>query len=388
MKWEKRKLSEIATTSSGGTPSRSKQEYWNGNIPWIKSGQLKDGYILECDEFITEIGLKNSSASLVKSNTLLLALYGATAGKLAFSNVDAATNQAVCAIITNEKIVNKRYLFYYLLSIRSKILNDASGGAQPNISQAYVKNINVPLPPLHIQEQIADTLDKADALRRKDQELLSKYDELAQAIFYDMFGDPVRNEKGWDIKKLGISCDVGSSVRVFVDELVGDGVPFYRGAEIGKLATNQKVNPELFITNDHYSNLKKQGGVPQIGDLLLPSICSDGRIYEVIDDNPFYFKDGRVLWIKVNKKTYNSTFLRCLLKEVFLRNYSSIASGTTFAELKIFILKNLELIEPPLKQQIDFSSRLAILSSVFLKSNESASLSSNIFNRISTEYFS
>src|SRR5665213_594269 len=100
MSWEKVKLGDVAETSSGGTPSRSKNEYWsNGNIPWIKSGQLKDCVINEAEEFITNVALKNSSAKLYNEGTLLLALYGATAGKLGFLGINAATNQAICSII-------------------------------------------------------------------------------------------------------------------------------------------------------------------------------------------------------------------------------------------------------------------------------------------------
>lgn len=116
--------------------------------------------------------------------------------------------------------------------MRSKILNDATGGAQPNISQAYVKNIKVPLPPLHIQQQIADTLDKANALRRKDKELLEKYDELAQAVFYEMFGDPEKNEKNWEKVLFGsliksIRYGTGSPPKYSTE-----GIPFIRATNI------------------------------------------------------------------------------------------------------------------------------------------------------------
>ncbi len=100
MSWEIVKLGEIAETSSGGTPNRSVQKYWvDGSIPWIKSGQLKDCIIEDAEEFITDEGLKNSSAKFFEKGTLLLALYGATAGKLGFLGLDATTNQAICSII-------------------------------------------------------------------------------------------------------------------------------------------------------------------------------------------------------------------------------------------------------------------------------------------------
>ena len=104
--WGMFKIGDIALTTSGGTPNRSVKEYWGGNIPWLKSGELNDGFITRCEEFITDAGLKYSSAKIFKKDSLLLALYGATAGKLGFLGFDSTTNQAVCCITPNEKLVD------------------------------------------------------------------------------------------------------------------------------------------------------------------------------------------------------------------------------------------------------------------------------------------
>ncbi|MGN6364499.1 restriction endonuclease subunit S [Asticcacaulis taihuensis] len=158
--------------------------------------------------------------------------------------------------------------------------------------------------------------------------------------------------------KLGDICSVGSSKRVFVEEFVDEGVPFYRGTEVGKLAEGEAIKPDLFIAQNHYHDLIGHSGKPEIGDLLLPSICHDGRIWRVDNEKPFYFKDGRVLWIKKNEAIFDSEYLRNHLRNAFLRNYTSIASGTTFAELKIVNLKNLQVICPPLELQIKFANRI------------------------------
>ena len=111
--WQIKKLGEVCETTSGGTPSRSKSNYYNGNIPWVKSGELDKGLILDTEEKITEEAIKNSSAKLFPKGALLIALYGATIGKLAFLGVDAATNQAICGIYKNENL-NSNYLYYFL----------------------------------------------------------------------------------------------------------------------------------------------------------------------------------------------------------------------------------------------------------------------------------
>ena len=157
--WSWTKLSELAKTTSGGTPSRSNKDYWGGSIPWVKSGELGDSRVEKNEEFITELGLKNSSAKLFPKESLLLALYGATAGKLGVLTYDATTNQAVCCISQDDQLLARDFLRYYLLSQRKKIIEDSFGGAQPNISQAYVREIDIPTPPLTEQKRIVEKLD-------------------------------------------------------------------------------------------------------------------------------------------------------------------------------------------------------------------------------------
>lgn len=148
------KLSSVAQTSSGGTPARGNKNYYGGNIAWIKSGELPDGEIYFSEETITEEGLQYSSAKLFPVDTLLIAMYGATVGKLGILTFPAATNQAVCAI-TPTNSLDKNYLFYWLLNIRNNLIKASFGGAQPNISQTVIQNLVVPLPLITKQRQIS-----------------------------------------------------------------------------------------------------------------------------------------------------------------------------------------------------------------------------------------
>jgi type I restriction enzyme S subunit len=234
----------------------------------------------------------------------------------------------------------------------------------------------VPLPPIPEQRRIAAILDQADALRAKRREALAQLDSLTQSIFIEMFGDPAENPKGWTSVRLEDVSQVGSSKRVFVEELVDAGIPFYRGTEVGQLGEGLPVEPSLFITHEHFERLKGETGIPAKGDLLLPSICPDGRIFMVQDDKPFYFKDGRVPWINVNKSCVDSVFLRQQLKHLFASNYSKIASGTTFAELKIFALKNLCICLPPHHLQERFASVVDVIK----KQTDSFNIQKNEFD--------
>ena len=174
-----------------------------------------------------------------------------------------------------------------------------------------------------------------------------------------MFGDCRLNPKGWVTKNLDQVADVGSSKRVFVEELQSEGIPFYRGTEVGALAEGKSIWPELFITEEHYKQLCEATGKPQKGDLLMPSICPDGRIWVVDTDAPFYFKDGRVLWVHLTSRNYNPVFLLYTLKDRIMTDYESIASGTTFAELKIFALKKCRIFDVPLSLQNQFADFVA-----------------------------
>lgn len=155
------KISDIADTSSGGTPNRGMIDYYNGDIPWVKSGELKDGLITKCDEFITEAGLKNSSAKLFPKGTLLVAMYGANIGKTGVLDFDATTNQAVCAIFPKVNISNE-YLFWYFKQQRIDFIAIGKGGAQPNISQTIINNASIVVPDEKTQKKIVDFLDKIE----------------------------------------------------------------------------------------------------------------------------------------------------------------------------------------------------------------------------------
>ncbi|MGF7050702.1 type I restriction enzyme S subunit [Paenibacillus sp. DS2015] len=156
-----KKVGEIAESTSGGTPSRGNSEYYGGDIPWIKSGELNDSYITSCEEYLTEEGIKNSSAKLYPKGTLVLALYGATVGKVGILDFEAASNQAVCAIYPNNSI-DKDYMFWFFKQKRQEFIESSFGGAQPNISQKVVKETDIPVPSLEIQKEVVTFLNQCE----------------------------------------------------------------------------------------------------------------------------------------------------------------------------------------------------------------------------------
>ena len=156
--WIEVELGEICFTTSGGTPSRNNIEFYQGSIPWVKSGELDKGIIYDTEEHISEDAVKKSSAKIFLEGSLLIALYGATIGKLAFLGVDAATNQAICGIYKNE-FIDSKYLYNFLLNRKQKLISQGTGGAQPNISQTILKKLEIPFAPLPIQRAIVSKIE-------------------------------------------------------------------------------------------------------------------------------------------------------------------------------------------------------------------------------------
>ncbi|MGL5964760.1 MAG: restriction endonuclease subunit S [Fusobacteriaceae bacterium] len=162
--WEWVRLGNIGSWGSGATPSRTNSEYYlNGTIPWLKTGELNDGYINSSEEKITEKALKNTSVRLCSPGDVLIAMYGGTIGKLGILNIEATTNQACCAC-TTYKGINNKYLFLYLLSKRENFKSQGVGGAQPNISKEKIINTLFLLPPLQEQERIVKRVDELMAV--------------------------------------------------------------------------------------------------------------------------------------------------------------------------------------------------------------------------------
>lgn len=155
-------LETVARTSSGGTPSRSRPDYYGGPIPWVKSGELNDGFIESTEESLTQEGLDASSAKLFQPGTLLIAMYGATVGKTGILTVQASTNQAICAVIPDSRQADASYLRYHLIADRHVLLNARYGGAQPNISQQIIRAHEIALPGLEEQHAIAGQLEAVD----------------------------------------------------------------------------------------------------------------------------------------------------------------------------------------------------------------------------------
>lgn len=258
--WKTVRLGDMLKTSSGGTPSKKNNDYYhNGNIPWILSGDISQEHITKANNFITQLGLDNSSAKFFPKGTVLVAMYGATVGQVGILDIEATTNQAICGIFPDNHF-STNYLFYFCKSQKEHLLNLAIGGAQPNISQEIIKNLQIPLPPLETQEQIATQLDKCTTIIAKYKQMLEKYDMLIKSRFIEMFGNPQCISNNWKVNPLSDYCIVNpkkSELGPIPDDYELSFIPMQSVSENGDVDTSSikhykdvKIGFTYFREND------------------------------------------------------------------------------------------------------------------------------------------
>lgn len=245
--WCWTKFDIVAKWGSGGTPSRKNPEYYVGNIPWVKTGELNNSFIYETEEHISEKAVSNSSAKLFPINTVIVAMYGATIGKVGILGLEATTNQA-CACGVCSSAVDYKYLFYYSISQKDDFISKGKGGAQPNISQEIIKQHEIPLPPFAEQQRIVARIEflfaKLDEAKEKAQEVVDEFETRKAAIFHKAFSgeltakwreehDADQNWKKCCLSDIGVII-TGSTPDTKNVNFYGGTIPFIKPTELNQ----------------------------------------------------------------------------------------------------------------------------------------------------------
>lgn len=288
-----------------------------------------------------------------------------------------------------DKNIIAEYVLYFLWQLKRKGVLDkryAKGVTIKHLVKSSLLSINIPVPPLQIQQQIVEEFDRLTSIIEKQKKQLEELDKLAESIFYDMFGDPIVNEKGWNVKTMDNICNITSSKRIYSHEYVEAGIPFYRGKEITEKCKSLNLSVELFISVERYEELKENFGVPQIGDLLLTAVGTIGNIWIVDTETPFYFKDGNILWLK---KLVNITpvFFKYLLELQISESKNKLANGCAYNALTIMNLKILSVITPPLPLQQQFASKIEAIEKQKELIKKSIKETEGLFNSRMDYYF-
>lgn len=207
MTWPSVLLGEVATFLNGGTPSRAKPEFFEGNIPWITGADVPvgDKFVNTSRSYISNEGVSQSATNLVPAGTVLLVTRTGV-GKAAIAGVDLAFSQDITAVVHDPQRVDRDFLLHALRHESHRYKSLAQGATIKGITREVVESTVLPLPSIEEQRRIASILDAADALRTKRRQALEKLDSLTQSIFIDMFGDPISNPKGWTMRPFNELC--------------------------------------------------------------------------------------------------------------------------------------------------------------------------------------
>jgi type I restriction enzyme S subunit len=292
-------------------------------------------------------------------------------------------------VITASDKVDIRYLMYFLNY--ADLSKHISGSTRGKLTKSSLENIDVPLPPLHIQQKIADTLDKADALRRKDQELLNKYDELTQSIFYDMFGDPGVNNKKWEPIKLsqvyskekeGTKCGpFGSALKR--EEYLSLGIPVWTMDNIknGHFVPNNC----LYISKEKYRTLESYSVTP--GDIIISRAGTVGKMCVVETEKQYSIISTNLIRLSLDTNLINPYFFVSLMK-YFGSSVGRLKKGAdgSFTHMNTGILNNLEFGLPPISLQNKFVSCTKNIQNQSVLIN--AEVRNNLIKYFTSMYFS
>lgn len=373
--WEYKKLGEVCTIERGGSPRPIADFVTESSdgINWIKIGDAIEGskYILSTKEKIKPEGRKKSryvhKGDFILSNSMSF-------GKPYILGIDGCIHDGWLVLHDKNNTFSKDYLYYVLSSpiMYSKFTQLAVGGVVNNLNSNLVRDVIVAIPTISTQRSIASELDMITEMISKYDEQLKELDKLSQSIFYEMFGDPVENEKGWEERRIDSICNVTSSKRILVEDMTNTGIPFLRGTELTLLSTGyefDEIEYPLNISQKQYEKVKEITGVPEVGDILIPSINSNGYVWIVNTSKQFYFKDGRVIWIHVNKDLFCSEYLRYLLM-IQLRGEFEKMNGATFAEFKLFVIREMIVMCPPLPLQQSFARKIEAIEAMKSKVKE------------------
>jgi len=281
--------------------------------------------------------------------------------------------------------ISSRYLFWYLDSINDLIKSQRTGATIPHINGSSLKDLPIPLPPLATQKRIAEILDAADALRRKDQELLKKYDELAQAIFIDMFGDPVKNEKGWEVKKLDEVCLKITDGTHDTPKRLSEGVKFITGKHIRPYFIDYDNSD--YVTTEVHAEIYRRCN-PEFGDVLYTNIGVNYATAAMNTEN-YEFSMKNVALLKYNRELLAGRFLEFQLNNEYFKDRLKTITGIGGAQqfLSLAQIKSIALLIPPLKMQLIFEGIINTLFASVYKEQHSIELSNNIFDSLLQKAF-
>lgn len=355
--WELMDLSSIGTVVTGCTPSTTVHEYYDQqDYMFIKPGDIGDSgitYLKSCDTYISKFAFDNASRKLPKNSVLVTCI--GTIGKVGILHEEATCNQQINAIIPFDS-VNYKYLGYAIFSIKDILTSKKNGPVVPIINKSQFSKFKVPVPPMEVQERIVAELDKINEVIEDCRSLQRNLDALAQSLFYDYFGDPITNPKGWEMKKLSDEC---------LDIVDGDhsappksdkGIPFITISNIDKSKHKIDFTNSFFVPQNYYDGLKENRKARK-GDVLYTVTGSYGVTVLITDESKFCFQ--RHIGLIRPKTSLNSVYMAYWGRSSAIKSIAdTAATGIAQKTISIKALRNFPLILPPIELQDKFAERI------------------------------
>ena len=371
-------LKEIANVKNGYAFDSSK--YSDKGIPIIRIADIKDNIDLSKCVCIDE---EINKEFLIKKGSLLIALSGATTGKMGvFSdNKIAYLNQRICSIYTKNKDISQEFLIYFLKSIQKKIIVNSYGGAQPNISSRWIENIKIKAPNIEIQKKISKKLELLTNNINSRKSQLVFLNELIKSLFRSMFGDPLLPRKEWEFLKMSEVGKIvsGATPRTNIEEYWNGTHLWITPAEI-KEGDNYLYSTERRITEKAIRNTNLE--LLPIGTVLLSSRAPIGKV--AIVGKEMFCNQGFKNIVPNGK--INSIYLYSLLKEK--NEYLQfLGRGATFKEISKEILGNIKIKIPPIELQNKFAERVEKIDKLSFEIEKSIKEAENLYNSLTSEYF-
>lgn len=387
--WEIKKLGEVCESDLGKTLNQSKD---TGELyPYLCAINV----LWDKIDFATIKQTRFEKSELERYSVQkgdLLICEGGDIGRAAIWNKDEPMlyQNALHRVRFNGSVV-PRFCLLYLRFLKNIGLLDSQYGKGVTIKhlvKSSLLSIPIPIPPLPEQEKIVSELDCLSGILEKKRQQLKELDALAQSIFYEMFGDPVTNEREWEVKEIQEIFKVTSSKRILQSEWKENGIPFFKVAEIVALIKGEKINPSVFIDETNYEELCKANLVPTEGDILITSRGTLGQCYIVKKGDRFYFQDGMITWLSPKKNLATPIFTKgVFLNDSFFESLSNIANNSTIAYISIKQLSKMRLILPPLPLQQTFATKIEAIESQKALIKQSLGEVETLFNSRMQEYF-
>ncbi|WP_303981544.1 restriction endonuclease subunit S [Niallia circulans] len=353
------KIKEFGIVYSGTTPDTKYESNFNGNINWFTPAEITEknvAYVFDSERKITEEARSKKSIPLLPKNTVLLTSR-APIGKVAIAKKECCTNQGFKNIVCNEDIIIPKYLYYWLSSKKEYLNSLGRGATFKEISKKIVEEIEVPVPPLNIQEQLVSVLDKLSKVIQNRQSQIAALDELTQSIFLVMFGDPLINPNKLLKSKLRDLCLKITDGTHHSPPMVEEGVPYISAKHLGKGYLDFYSNPAYVSKEDHEKIYKRCD--PIKGDVLY---IKDGATTGIAGINHYDFEFSMLsslALIRTDSEKLNNYYLVHYLnnervKEKALNNMS----GGAIKRLTIKKISEFPIMIPPIDLQNIFAAQI------------------------------